>query len=319
VLEAATSRPFADLIQGEVSAPLRLGSLGLDLPGAVTPDRVSPYEKAPAASTAAGAVVNAPPINPAYKWAGGGLLASAPELARLGSAVIRPGYLDAAAHALSFTPRTAAIPSMPPLGSGGASINPSAWAALAPRRRHRRRPRAARHLPETDLAVALLSNLGGTPGTFSRPQRRSPPPSPDRLAPSLETRANHDPPSRRDRSLQAAGAWQPPVSEPVGPGAPSERLLRSQPRAVSLGSEPSDRPSGSRRIAPSTSTTSQASANLLAGLEAARPDVVCLQELKAEDGRFPRAALEDAGYGAVWKGQRSWNGVAILARGPTRC
>ena len=43
--------------------------------------------------------------------------------------------------------------------------------------------------------------------------------------------------------------------------------------------------------------------------------MVCLQELKAEDGRFPRAALEDAGYGAVWKGQRSWNGVAILARG----
>ncbi len=57
--------------------------------------------------------------------------------------------------------------------------------------------------------------------------------------------------------------------------------------------------------------------NLLAWLAAARPDVVCLQELKAEDDAFPEAALQDAGYGAVWRGQRSWNGVAILARGST--
>ena len=56
-------------------------------------------------------------------------------------------------------------------------------------------------------------------------------------------------------------------------------------------------------------------ANLLAWLEVAKPDVVCLQELKATDGDFPRAALANAGYGAVWRGQRSWNGVAILARG----
>lgn len=55
--------------------------------------------------------------------------------------------------------------------------------------------------------------------------------------------------------------------------------------------------------------------NLLAWLEAARPDAVCLQELKAEQGRFPAEALEKAGYGAVWRGQKAWNGVAILARG----
>jgi exodeoxyribonuclease-3 len=55
--------------------------------------------------------------------------------------------------------------------------------------------------------------------------------------------------------------------------------------------------------------------NLLAWLREARPDVVCLQELKAADDNFPAAALEEAGYGAVWKGQPSWNGVAILARG----
>jgi exodeoxyribonuclease-3 len=57
--------------------------------------------------------------------------------------------------------------------------------------------------------------------------------------------------------------------------------------------------------------------NLLAWLEAQRPDVVCLQELKAADDAFPVAALEAAGYGAVFHGQRSWNGVAILARDAT--
>ena len=54
---------------------------------------------------------------------------------------------------------------------------------------------------------------------------------------------------------------------------------------------------------------------LLRWLEQGRPDVVCLQELKATDDRFPASAIEAAGYRAVWSGQKSWNGVAILARG----
>lgn len=55
--------------------------------------------------------------------------------------------------------------------------------------------------------------------------------------------------------------------------------------------------------------------NLLAWLDEAEPDVVALQELKTSQVDFPAAALEAAGYGAVWRGQRAWNGVAILARG----
>ena len=55
-------------------------------------------------------------------------------------------------------------------------------------------------------------------------------------------------------------------------------------------------------------------ANLLAWLRAAKPDVVCLQELKAAESEFPQKAIEQAGYGAAWRGQKSWNGVAILAR-----
>src|SRR5947207_13594479 len=56
-------------------------------------------------------------------------------------------------------------------------------------------------------------------------------------------------------------------------------------------------------------------ANLLGWLQESAPDIACLQELKAPDEKFPAAALRVAGYGAVWRGQKSWNGVAILARG----
>jgi exodeoxyribonuclease-3 len=54
---------------------------------------------------------------------------------------------------------------------------------------------------------------------------------------------------------------------------------------------------------------------LLRWLEEFAPDVACLQELKAPAERFPAQALRDAGYEAIWHGQKSWNGVAILSRG----
>lgn len=53
---------------------------------------------------------------------------------------------------------------------------------------------------------------------------------------------------------------------------------------------------------------------LLRWLAEAAPDIVCLQELKTPDERFPEKAIRDMGYDAVWHGQRSWNGVAILSR-----
>ncbi|HXZ17188.1 MAG TPA: endonuclease/exonuclease/phosphatase family protein, partial [Roseiarcus sp.] len=54
--------------------------------------------------------------------------------------------------------------------------------------------------------------------------------------------------------------------------------------------------------------------NLIDWLGAAKPDIVCLQELKCADADFPATALREAGYDAAWRGQRSWNGIAILAR-----
>ena len=53
---------------------------------------------------------------------------------------------------------------------------------------------------------------------------------------------------------------------------------------------------------------------LLRWLDEAAPDVVCLQELKAPQEKFPQEAIKQAGYHAIWQGQKSWNGVAILAR-----
>lgn len=57
--------------------------------------------------------------------------------------------------------------------------------------------------------------------------------------------------------------------------------------------------------------------NLLKWLNQTSPDVVCLQELKAPHENFPIDAIRDAGYQVIWHGQKSWNGVAILSKGPT--
>jgi exodeoxyribonuclease III len=54
---------------------------------------------------------------------------------------------------------------------------------------------------------------------------------------------------------------------------------------------------------------------LLRWLKQAQPDIVCLQELKAPQEKFPLTDIRKAGYGAIWNGQKSWNGVAILAKG----
>ena len=57
------------------------------------------------------------------------------------------------------------------------------------------------------------------------------------------------------------------------------------------------------------------SQRLMEWLAEREPDVACLQELKAAQEKFPHAALREAGYRAIWHGQKAWNGVAILARG----
>ena len=58
--------------------------------------------------------------------------------------------------------------------------------------------------------------------------------------------------------------------------------------------------------------------NLLQWLKRGKPDIVCLQELKCTDDGVPGRCHREAGYEAVWSGQRTWNGVAILSRGASR-
>jgi len=53
---------------------------------------------------------------------------------------------------------------------------------------------------------------------------------------------------------------------------------------------------------------------LLQWMKEAKPDIVCLQELKAPEEKFPAKAITDAGYNAIWHGEKAWNGVAILAK-----
>jgi exodeoxyribonuclease-3 len=54
---------------------------------------------------------------------------------------------------------------------------------------------------------------------------------------------------------------------------------------------------------------------LIEWLDERQPDIACLQELKTSDETFPEADIRAAGYGAIWHGQKGFNGVAILARG----
>jgi exodeoxyribonuclease III len=54
---------------------------------------------------------------------------------------------------------------------------------------------------------------------------------------------------------------------------------------------------------------------LLRWLKESQPDIACLQELKSPEDKFPKAAIQGAGYGVIWHGQKSWNGVAILTKG----
>jgi hypothetical protein len=57
---------------------------------------------------------------------------------------------------------------------------------------------------------------------------------------------------------------------------------------------------------------------LLRWLKEAQPDIVCLQELKSENYKFPESAIKEAGYQSIWHGQKSWNGVAILSKTETK-
>ena len=121
VLEAATKVPFLELIQREIAAPCGI-TISADAPAQIVPNRVSGYHPGEIMRridpSFAGEWGNIPQNNPAYKWAGGGLLATPTDLARFGASHLAAGKLSKEALTALFTIHTQATDRSPPLGLG---------------------------------------------------------------------------------------------------------------------------------------------------------------------------------------------------------
>lgn len=176
-LEAAAKLPFLDLLVKCIAAPLGMKSLAGDEPTSIVPDRVSGYHPGDLVRRAwppfAGQWANAPQNNPAYKWAGGGLLATPTDLARFGAAHLAPGRLSKAALDTLFTLHTQRTDQSPPLGLG--------WridedARNRPRWHHAGGQDGARAslvvYPREKLSIALASNVTQTPGDVNGPSAK---------------------------------------------------------------------------------------------------------------------------------------------------
>jgi CubicO group peptidase (beta-lactamase class C family) len=177
VLESAAKTPFLDLIQQRIAGPLGLASLGADDPTAIVPNRVSGYHpgdlirrRHPAF---VGAWANAPRNNPAYKWAGGGLLATPTDLAKFGAAHLEPMRLSKEALDGLFTVQTQATERSPPLGLGWRiDMDP----AQRLRWHHAGGQDGARAslvvYPKEKLSIAFATNVTQTPGDVNGPSAR---------------------------------------------------------------------------------------------------------------------------------------------------
>ena len=169
VLEAATGEDFGDLVDTWIAAPLALSTLETDDPFALRPGRVRFYDPAMLYQQQLGleldgSIVNALWVNPAYKWAGGGLLASAADLARFGAAMAQPGFLSARTYSEVFTPQSTTSGDATPVGLGW-NIDRDDAGRL--RYHHAGLQQGTRSVlliyPEAGVSVALMSNLGGMP------------------------------------------------------------------------------------------------------------------------------------------------------------
>ena len=160
VLESAAGRSFPWILADEVTGPLALGSVEAEVRGAPALERVRDYQplKEPGSPSD---IVRCPPINPAYKWPGGGLLGAAPDIARFCGALTRPGYLSAAGLAEMFTVNPART-----RGGGDFGVG---WDVDHDGRGRRRAWHAGSivggrsivmMLPDHALGVAVLTNLG---------------------------------------------------------------------------------------------------------------------------------------------------------------
>ena len=208
VMEAAAGQDFLALVGDTIARPFALPSLCADLVPAVVPNRASGYftrrELAFLAAQMPGA--EPPPIggehaniglsNPAFCWAGAGLLATMPDLARFGAALLDSpaAKITAGERALLFTPITEATDASPPLGLG--------WRIDRDRQGRERRHHAGTTpggrcalvvYPELQVSIALAGNTMTTPGDVLGPA--------DELAEVFSRLAEHRPESRRSAEL----------------------------------------------------------------------------------------------------------------------
>lgn len=171
VLEQVAGAPFPDLVQQKIAAPLGLASLDVDAPRRVVPGRVRGYGRASLVKEMPpvhGAWANAPTNNPAYKWAGGGLVMTPSDFARFGAAHLAPGVLSRRVLDTLFTVQ---VPdSSPPLGLGW-RINHDSKGRL--RWHHAGGQEGARSslvvYPNQQLSIAFATNATGTPGDVLSP------------------------------------------------------------------------------------------------------------------------------------------------------
>jgi serine beta-lactamase-like protein LACTB len=177
VLEAATKTPFLELIQREIAVPMKLASLSADDPMSLVPHRVSGYhagdrvrERLP---SFAGKFANTAQNNPAYKWAGGGLLATPLDTARFGAAHLEPGALNAKALKTLFTVHTERTDRSLPLGLGWRIDNDAAGRL---RWHHAGGQDGARAslvvYPEQSLSIAFATNVTQAPGDVLAPSAK---------------------------------------------------------------------------------------------------------------------------------------------------
>jgi len=177
VLESAAKTPFLELIQREIAQPLALPSFGPDAPRSITPNRVTGYHPVKIAGAVhppvEGPWANILPVNPAYKWAGGGLLATPTDLARFGAAHYAPGVLDQRTLDALFTVQTQATNNSPPLGLGW-RIDDDPNKRL--RWHHAGGQDGARAslvvYPKEKLAIAFATNITATPGDVNGPSSK---------------------------------------------------------------------------------------------------------------------------------------------------
>lgn len=160
VLESATSRSFPRILADEVTGPLALGSVEPEVRGVAAAERVCDYQPLKSAKALTD-LVRCSPINPAYKWPGGGLLGAAPDIARFCGAMTRPGYLEAAGLTEMFTVNPART-----RGGGDFGVGWNLDRDPLGRRRawHTGSIVGGRSvvmmLPDEALGVAVLTNLG---------------------------------------------------------------------------------------------------------------------------------------------------------------